>query len=272
MPPALGTFPELLRRPGAAWQRVTQFHLRPTSLTADLDLDIGHAPNSIIACMVEYQPETECRSGVLIPAVVLAAGRSSRMGRAKALLPAGPGEPTFIGRIVRVLREGGVDDVLVVVSADSPETAEGVAQLHLPARVVLNSDPSRGQLSSLKVGLHTIDRPGVGGMMVTLVDVPLISPGTVRALLSAHRETQAPVVRPVRAGRHGHPVIFHRSVFDDLRQASDETGAKAVVRAHASESVAVPIEEDGPFRDIDTPVDYERSFGQAIPVEPGARR
>ena len=218
--------------------------------------------------MSRHQADHPRELGQIVPGVVLAAGRSRRMGRAKALLPAGPGEPTFIGRIIRALREGGVDDVLVVVAADGSLIADAVTQRDPSARIAVNPDPDQGQLSSLKVGLRAVDHPGVGAMMVTLVDVPLVSSHTVRLLLDAHRTTHAPVVRPVRAGRHGHPVIFSRSVFEDLRQARDEQrGAKGVVEAHLRQSVDVPIEEDGPFVDIDTPVDYARVFGHPVPQE-----
>lgn len=204
----------------------------------------------------------------IVPGIVLAAGRSRRMGRTKALLPAGPGEETFISRIVRVLRDGGVDEVLVVVDSVDSAVAQAVTRLDQPARVVVNPTPARGQLSSLQAGLRTVDHPGIGGLLVTLVDVPLVSSTTVRALLAAHRTTGAPVVRPMRAGRHGHPVIFDRSVFDELRRADDTQGAKAVVQAHLHQSVEVPIEDEGPFYDVDTPADYERVFGRPVPEAP----
>ena len=268
MPTALRAFPELLWRPGVAWLRIPQFHLGAAALTADLDLDICHGRNSIIACMPRRQPGQQPELGNIVPAVVLAAGRSRRMGRAKALLPTGPGEPTFIARIIRALREGGVDDVIVVVAVDDSRTVEAVRGMEPPARVVVNPDSELGQLSSLKVGLRTVDHPGVGAVMVTLVDVPLVSSRTVSALLNAYRRTRAPIVRPARAGRHGHPVIFDRSVFEDVRQASEaQRGAKAVVQAYRAESVDVPIDEDGPFNDIDTPADYERVFGIQLPEQ-----
>ena len=130
--------------------------------------------------------------GVLVPGVVLAAGRSKRMGRVKALLPtAVPGE-TFISRIVSELRAGGVDDVVVVVGSDGPSIRSTLEHLRPPPRSVTNPNPDAGQLSSLLVGLRAIDRPGVGAMLVTLVDVPLIDAATVRLLLDAHRRTRAP--------------------------------------------------------------------------------
>ena len=202
---------------------------------------------------------------IIVPGIVLAAGRSRRMGRAKALLPIGSSGETFIGRIVRVLRDSGVDDVLIVVVDGRPLVTQALTDAEPPPRCVVNDTPHLGQLSSLQVGLRAIDHPGVGGLLVTLVDVPLIAPETVRALLDAHSQTRAPVVRPVRHGRHGHPVIFDRSVFDELRSAPADAGAKAVVHAHLDESVEVPVEDDGPFLDIDTPADYERIFKQPMP-------
>src|SRR6478735_8904443 len=121
----------------------------------------------------------------VIPALVLAARRSSRMGRAKATLPAGVGH-TFLTRIIRTLLDAGVDDVIVVVGHDADLIASSFAESGLPARFVVNHDYDRGQLSSLLAGLDAIDRPGVSAMLVTLVDVPLVSAATVRAVIEAY--------------------------------------------------------------------------------------
>lgn len=197
---------------------------------------------------------------MIVPGIVLAAGRSSRMGRPKALLPAGPAGETFVGRIVRTLRAGGVDDVVVVAGGIAEEIAEALSAGERPPRVVVNPAPDRGQFSSLQVGLRAVSRPGVGGVLVTLVDVPLVAPATVAALLAAHRRTGAPLVRPERGGRHGHPVIFDRALFAEIRRAPAGSSAKAIVAAHRADSVSVPIAEDGPFRDIDTPAEYASTF------------
>jgi len=207
---------------------------------------------------------------VIIPGVVLCAGRSSRMGRPKALLPTSKRDETFIGRIVRVLREGGVDDVVVVVSPDIPPLDAALAHENPPPRVVLNPSPGRGQLSSLLVGLRAINRPGVGGVLVTLVDVPLINVETVTRLMDAHQRTRPPIVRPVRNGRHGHPVIFDRAVFDELSRADLGAGAKTVVHAHLRDAVEVTVDDDGPFLDVDTPREYTRIFDRELPRMPDA--
>ena len=188
------------------------------------------------------------------------------MGRTKALLPTDvPGE-TFITRIVSALRAGGVDDVLVVVGAAGPSVNAALASLDPPPRTVVNPRPDEGQLSSLLAGLAAVDRPGVGALMVTLVDIPLIDAETVRRLRVEHANTRAPVLRPVNKGRHGHPVIFDRAIFDDLRAADPALGAKPVVRAYLEYAVDVPVEVEGPFVDVDTPAVYERVFGRALPA------
>jgi molybdenum cofactor cytidylyltransferase len=127
--------------------------------------------------------------------------------------------------------------------------------------VVANPDVDRGQLSSIVVGLDVVDRPGVLAVMIAPVDQPLVSETTVRALADAWRRNRAPIVRPVREGRHGHPVIFDRAVFDELRTADLSKGARAVVHAHAENLVEIAVDDDGAFANIDTPADYERWTG-----------
>jgi molybdenum cofactor cytidylyltransferase len=196
---------------------------------------------------------------VMIPGLVLAAGASTRMGQAKALLPCGPGGASFVASLIAAMREGGVDDVLVV-----GRPGDEAVRLEVEiggARFVENPRPEDGQLSSLIAGLNVADRPGVRGLMSAPVDMPLINGRIVAALLRAFIRSSAPIVRAVHRGRHGHPVIFSRAVFADLRRADAATGARAVVSAHATDVVDVEIDEPAVVTDIDTPEDYERAFG-----------
>ena len=189
----------------------------------------------------------------MIPAIVLAAGASTRMGRPKPLLPIGG--RTFVRRILDALHEGGVAEAVVVVRPRAAGVVEeiGLAQFGRP---VENPDPDRGQLSSLLAGLDAVDRPGVDAVLMTLVDVPLVRPPTIAALLARAPAATAPILRVAHHGRHGHPVIFTRAVFDALRAADPAVGAKAVLRTHAVEDVEV--DDPGVFADVDTPGDYER--------------
>ena len=182
------------------------------------------------------------------------------MGRPKATLPLDRGD-TFLTRIVRTFTAASVEDVVVVVGHDADAIAGSFANVDLIARFVENPDYEQGQLSSLVAGLRVVDRPGVVAVLVTLVDVPLVSEATVRAVIDRYRETRAPVVRPVRGNEHGHPVLIDRSLFDALRHADPAVGAKAVIRAHASAAGDVAVDDPGAFVDADTPDDYERMRG-----------
>ena len=188
------------------------------------------------------------------------------MGRPKALLPLDDSGRTFVSAIVSTLHAAALDDVLVVIGPDADAAAiDRAIGLTWPrVRVVVNQGAARGQLSSILAGLDAADRPGVRGLLVTLVDVPLVSATTVRAVVDAHEATGAPIVRPSMNGRHGHPVLFDRRLFEELRSADQAVGAKAIVRRHAAESQDVEVQDRGAFIDIDTPDEYHAWIGHSL--------
>jgi len=199
--------------------------------------------------------------GGVLPAIILAAGASVRMGRPKVMLPL-PGGHTFLSRIVRTLRDAGLTDIIVIVR-DAALISQALPAYGVPVRAIVNPDPDRGQLSSLWLGIDAIDRPDVDAVLVTLVDVPLVSVSTVRAVVDAWSRTHAPVVRPVSGERHGHPVIFGREAFEPLRRADPAIGAKAVVGALGSRRCEVAVNDPFAFDDADTPEQYERLLRRA---------
>jgi molybdenum cofactor cytidylyltransferase len=249
------THPELIGRPRRAGSWIAQLHVGAAALTANMDVDVGHS--RILAHW-----SSDIIAGV-VPAIVLAAGLSTRMRRTKATLPL-PGGDTFLGRIVRTFAQAGIAEVVVVVGHDWERVADGVAAAGLSPRFVLNARYMSGQLSSLLAGLDAIDREEVSGTLLTLVDVPLVSASTVRAVVQRFEATGAAIVRPVRGEAHGHPVLVSRALFAALRAADPSVGAKPIVRAHASPEGSVEITDDpGAFLDIDTPEEYARIEGIA---------
>jgi molybdenum cofactor cytidylyltransferase len=191
----------------------------------------------------------------MIHGIVLAAGRSSRMGRPKAALRIGPGGPTFAAAVVQTLRAAGLPRVVVVAGAHPAVVRDAVPVL-LGVEVVDHPDWRSGQLSSLLAGLEAVDTPALEAIAVTLVDVPLVRAATVAALVEAWRTTGAPIVRPAIGERHGHPVIFDRATFAALRSAPLDVGAKAVIARFRAQVIDLPTDDAGTLRDVDTPDDY----------------
>ncbi len=218
----------------------------------------------------------------MIKGIVLAAGASTRMGQAKAALPFGQTGETAISRVVRTLLRGGVPEVIVVAGAHIDAVRMAMPSHEPRARVIEHVGWRRGQLSSLLTGLDAIEDPLLEAAVVTLVDVPLVLPSTVAAVIAEWRRTHAPIVRPAEGAqgaqgargargaqgakgaqgahntvRHGHPVVFDRSVFADLRAADLNLGAKAVFEKHRDRVVNVEVTDPGAFEDIDTPQQYD---------------
>ncbi|HEY9461460.1 MAG TPA: nucleotidyltransferase family protein [Vicinamibacterales bacterium] len=195
----------------------------------------------------------------VLSAVILAAGDSSRMGAPKAALVTPDSADSFIARIVRTLRAADVEDLVIVTGRHHDAVLEALARdrVRPSPRIVRNPDPSRGQLSSLLAGMDAVLSARTEALMMTLVDVPLVRVSTVIAVIDEWRRSRAPIVRPAIGDRHGHPVIFDRAVFDEIRRAGLDVGAKSVVRAHEHEIVNVPVDDEGCVRDVDTPADYD---------------
>jgi molybdenum cofactor cytidylyltransferase len=191
-----------------------------------------------------------------ISAVILAAGKSTRMGRSKALLPIGTGE-TFLTRLVATFRAAGIEDVVVVAGHEASAIVDAVERSGTGARVVVNDEYEAGQLTSVLAGLRAVESPRAAAALVTPVDVPLVAVSTVRALVERYRETRAPIVRPVRGERHGHPVLIAGAIFEELRALDLSQGANVVVRARASAEGDVVVDDEGAFADVDTPAAYE---------------
>jgi molybdenum cofactor cytidylyltransferase len=197
----------------------------------------------------------------MVAGIILAAGRSTRMGRSKALLLAPDGR-TFVARLAETLFEGGVDAPLVVGRADDDPLRSEVETIGCGVSFVVNAAADEGgQLSSLLAGLDQADRPGVQAVMVVPVDAPLVTADTVATLIATFSATGAAIVRARHQGWNGHPVIFSRAMFDELRRADPEVGAKAVVRAYPAATVYVDVNDAGVIGDVDTPEDYRKMFG-----------
>lgn len=191
----------------------------------------------------------------MIAAIVLSAGESSRMGSPKALLPIS-GVP-FIEEIVRALKGTEVDRIVIVLGHHAEEIQKKIA--HLPITFVVNKDYAKGQLSSLVAAIRSLGaQEKVDGVLVHLVDHPLISPVLVDHMIDRFYASNKLIIVPRYKGRRGHPVIFSSRLFSELLNTPLEEGAKAVVHAHRDETLEIETDYEGVTIDIDTPEEYRR--------------
>jgi molybdenum cofactor cytidylyltransferase len=165
---------------------------------------------------------------------------------------------------VSSLLAAGVPRVVVVAGAHVDAVRASLGVCPDSVRIVEHAGWQQGQLSSLLAGLEAVDDPLLEAILMTLVDVPLVSPDTTRRLVGAWREGGAAIVRPARGDEHGHPVLFDRRVFDALRNADPARGAKPVVHAHARDTINLLVDDEGAFLDLDTPEDYQRVLARSL--------
>lgn len=201
-------------------------------------------------------------NSAMTAALILAAGRSSRMGRPKPLLRQIQSGHTFVGHLIRVATAAGLSPIFVIGRSGDLELASEVVRSG--GAFLVNPDAERGQVSSLLTGLAAALSPELEAVMVMPVDVPLVSTAVLRTLLKAGERPDVQIVRAAHRGIHGHPVLFKRAVFDELQAADPDVGARGVVHADPSRVTDVEVGEAGVTLDLDTPADYLRAFGRRL--------
>jgi molybdenum cofactor cytidylyltransferase len=184
----------------------------------------------------------------MLAAVILSGGASRRMGTPKALLPYQGG--TFLEHLIKVTDHPRIGWRRVVLGADAQAIAAGVI---LPSdEVVINDNWEAGQLSSIQAGVRSLPA-GTDGMLLCLIDHPLISRALVGGLVEWFYESSKVIVLPVYKGRRGHPVIFAAGLYEELLSAPLETGARAVVWAHGEEVCEMETNEEGCVLNLNDP-------------------
>ena len=200
-------------------------------------------------------------SAPAIAALVLAAGLSSRMGRAKMILPWG--ETTVIGQVVQTLWAGGVQQV-VVVTGGSHQPVE-LALASLPAtsgqhvQCVFNPDFANSEmLVSVQAGLRALLDTQCAALLLALGDQPQIQVGTVRAVIAAYCAAHAALVVPSYELRRGHPWLVDRRLWAGLVGQHLPFTLRDFLQQHRDSIHYVNVNTSTILADLDTPEDYER--------------
>lgn len=194
-----------------------------------------------------------CVAGTRAAGVVLAAGKSERMGEPKALLRLRSGE-TFLARAIAVLREAGIERIVVVAN---PATREAIASECVGAtEVIVNPRPEDGMISSIRLALDALANDFSERVIATLVDIPDARAEVVTALLEAELDSEIALALPRFDDGPGHPVMLLPGIRELLSEELPR-GLKTIMERRPARVAEIRCAGLQPW-DVDTPRDYAR--------------
>jgi molybdenum cofactor cytidylyltransferase len=185
-----------------------------------------------------------------VTAIVLAAGRSTRMGAGNKLL-ADLGGKAIVRRVVEEALASLARPVLVVTGHRAAEVRATLVGLDVT--FIDNPDYAAGLSSSLKAGIRAVPAES-DGALVLLGDMPLIRRADLDWLIAAFASREGPsIMVPTRAGKRGNPVLWPRACFGEMLHLEGDAGAKRLLTTHADSVCEVDLGTDAIFADVDTP-------------------
>lgn len=201
----------------------------------------------------------------MITGLVLAAGRSERMGTPKQLLPFG--SLTLIEQVIQTLTRSRLGkDVVVVLGHRAMDIVKRISGL--PVRLAYNPDPEGDMISSIRCGLAYIEPEQA--FLIALGDQPLVTTGTVDRLIDEYERRPEGMVLPVHEGKRGHPMILSSAYREEILFESMPGGLKALRDRHADSVRPVPVDTDAVLIDLDYRSDYEEALRRwQAETEPG---
>lgn len=194
-----------------------------------------------------------------VSAVVLAAGRSTRMGEAKQLLRLGG--RSMLEKTLENVRASGFNEVVLVLGFGAEAIRREVRNSLLDGvRVVVNEHYVSGMAGSLRVGLAAVSS-AMDAALIVLADQPFVRAETMARIIEAYRESGSKVVVPRYRGQRGNPVLLDRSLFPEAMSLEGDVGCRAIFAKHSDEMAYVEVDDPAILMDIDTREDYERLRG-----------
>jgi molybdenum cofactor cytidylyltransferase len=199
-------------------------------------------------------------------AILLAAGRSTRMGQPKPLLPWG--QSTVIESCVDHLFCGGVQEVTVVLNPQSESIRQSLASTS--AGIVINDIPNCEMGVSISRGAEQLP-VAPGAILLALADQPAIPSEVIQALISVWRKGDALVVIPTRNGRGGHPILLDGSLKSRLLKLDPQLGLRGILQDLRNQTVRLEVESPYILRDIDTWEEYEALHWEVFGLAPASK-
>lgn len=185
--------------------------------------------------------------------VILAGGRSKRMGTMKQLLPWG--NKTILQQVVDTASGVNPTEIIVVLGHNADEISKVLQGK--PVKIVVNNEFSKGMSSSLKTALRHIS-PESDTYVFMLGDQPLVTVNMLQLLLAHHAASNLGITVPVYHNVKGRPVIIDSKYREELMTLKGEIGAKQVIDNHPDDVQEVPVDSEEVIVDIDTQEEYKK--------------
>ena len=195
-----------------------------------------------------------------ISAIILAAGKSQRMGQPKMLLPWK--DTTVLGQVTMTFSKAGIADIIVVTGGDKEVVEMEASRLAIqfPVRVVFNPlFEQRGMMSSIQTGLAAAP-PDCKAVLIGLGDQPQVEEKTLRDILGLYEKTGAGIIVPSYENRRGHPVLIAAKYIPELMNFDPQSSLRGFMNAYQNEICYVEASVSV-LQDLDTPQDYQNYQG-----------
>ncbi|MEX2449721.1 MAG: nucleotidyltransferase family protein [Rhodospirillales bacterium] len=190
-----------------------------------------------------------------VAAIILAGGRSARMGDINKLLVEIDGV-AMIRRIVDGIARSKAAPLIVVTGFQYERVRAALAGCAV--RFAHNEDYAHGLSTSLRRGLQDVPADAAGAV-ICLGDMPRLEAAHVDRLIDAFRRNRGEAICvPVYRHRRGNPVLWPRAYFAEMQSLSGDTGAKSLIERHRDRVVEVAMADESVLSDIDTPEDLKR--------------
>jgi molybdenum cofactor cytidylyltransferase len=195
-----------------------------------------------------------------IAAIILAAGRSSRMGRNKLLLDL-EGKPILCHAVDQALG-AGLSEVVVVSGHQASKVREALGDRAV--KVVEAREHKLGMSASLKAGIRALG-PNCAAALVMLGDMPQVSAPLIRNLIAAYNPLEGrSIVVPTVDGKRGNPVLFDRRYFEEMLALEGDVGARHLIGTHDDQVAELAVDDAAVFTDVDTPEAYNQLLAKAV--------
>jgi molybdenum cofactor cytidylyltransferase len=195
-----------------------------------------------------------------ISVIIPAAGKSTRMGQPKLVLPFR--STTIIGQIINSISLSGIKDIIIVINPHNIKLKDHLEKLKetYPIRVINNLAMDEGNmLTSIQLGLRSVQKQ-CKAAMIALGDQPQIQPDTIKKIINEFIQNKPMLIAPSYNFHRGHPWLISSPLFNEFLMIEPTSSAREFLKKNSSMIHYVEIDNESILKDIDTPQEYHRSL------------